>query len=85
MKITLYILLLCYIVFIVGTTWVSFKFVVEDGDSFETLKHIYDTSNMNLFGCLLQYISNILFFPVWWVCHIIYAFVNWLIHVGRRD
>lgn len=45
-----------------------------------TPRQIYDESNMNMFGCTIQFLIMLVFNPIFHVVEFIY----WIIHVGRK-
>ena len=46
-----------------------------------TPKEIYETNNMNMFGCTIIWIICFVFDPLFFIAHFIY----WICHVGRKD
>lgn len=73
-------LIICfYILLILG---VGVSSIFRDFDSVAvTPKEIYDSNNMNMFGCVIVFIIGFILNPLYYIAH----FIHWLFHVGRKD
>lgn len=68
----LYILLIVSTMFItLASDWVRFS---------RTPRQIYDTSDLNMFGCVLLWIFSIVTNPIGYLMF----FIHFLFHVGRK-
>ena len=73
-------LIICfYILFILGIG-VSSIFGYFD-DMVVTPKEIYDSNDINMFGCVIVFIICFILNPLFYIAH----FIHWLFHVGRKD
>ena len=68
-----------YILFILGIG-VSSIFEYFD-DMAVTPKEIYDSNDINMFGCVIVFIICFILNPLFYIAH----FIHWLFHVGRKD
>ena len=58
-----------------------------------SLLGLYSETEMNWFGCIVVWIFILLVNPVWWILvrlleyliSIAIKFINWLMHVGRKE
>lgn len=73
-------LIICfYILLILG---IGISSIFEDFDSMAvTPKEIYDSNNINMFGCVIVFIIGFILNPLFYIAH----FIHWLFHVGRKD
>ena len=73
-------LIICfYILLIIGTGVSS---IFEDFDDMAvTPKEIYDSNDINMFGCVIVFIICFILNPLFYIAH----FIHWLFHVGRKD
>lgn len=73
-------LIICfYILLILG---IGISSIFEDFDSMAvTPKEIYDSNNINMFGCVIVFIIGFILNPLFYISH----FIHWLFHVGRKD
>ena len=46
-----------------------------------TPKEIYDSNDINMFGCVIVFIICFILNPLFYIAH----FIHWLFHVGRKD
>lgn len=68
-----------YILLILGTGMSS---IFEDFDGVPvTPKEIYDSNDMNMFGCVIVFIIGFILNPLFYIAH----FIHWLFHIGRKD
>jgi hypothetical protein len=82
----IYILLWGYLSYVVICSIAIFYLKLDGAcPDFQTLSYIYSMTDMNWFGCFLIYLVQIFVFPIWWLCHIVYAFMYWICHVGREE
>ena len=68
-----------YILLILGIG-VSSIFEYFD-DTAVTPKEIYDSNDINMFGCVIVFIICFILNPLFYIAH----FIHWLFHVGRKD
>ena len=45
-----------------------------------TPKEIYDSNDMNMFGCVIVFIICFILNPLFYMAY----FIHWLFHVGRK-
>lgn len=45
---------------------------------------LYEDTDMNMFGCVLDTLFLILLNPIYSIGRMIYCFIYWLCHVGRK-
>lgn len=72
-------LIVCsYILLILGIGLLS---IFGDFDDIAvTPKEIYDSNDMNMFGCVIVFIICFILNPLFYMAH----FIHWLFHVGRK-
>ena len=46
-----------------------------------TPKEIYESNDMNMFGCVIVFMFCFILNPLFYIAHFIY----WIFHVGRKD
>ena len=73
-------LIICfYILLILG---IGVSSIFEDFDDMVvTPKEIYDSNDINMFGCVIVFIICFILNPLFYIAH----FIHWLFHVGRKD
>lgn len=72
------LILAIYIIFIVVMGFVT----IEDYDNIAvTPKQIYECTNLNIFACTLIFIIAFVLDPLFFILH----FIDWLLHVGRKE
>ena len=73
-------LIICfYILLIIG---IGVSSIFEDfHDMAVTPKEIYDSNDINMFGCVIVFIICFILNPLFYIAH----FIHWLFHVGRKD
>ena len=73
-------LIICfYILLILG---IGVSSIFEDFDDIAvTPKEIYDSNDINMFGCVIVFIICFILNPLFYIAH----FIHWLFHVGRKD
>ena len=64
-------------ILVVGVPTILEKF----DDLAVTPKEIYESNDMNMFGCVIVFIICFIFDPLFYIAHFIY----WVFHVGRKD
>lgn len=73
-------LIACFYILSILGTGMSSIFGDFDGMSV-TPKEIYDSNDMNMFGCVIVFIIGFILNPLFYIAH----FIHWLFHVGRKD
>ena len=73
-------LIICfYILLIIG---IGVSSIFEDFDDMAvTPKEIYDSNDINMFGCVIVFIICFILNPLFYIAH----FIHWLFDVGRKD
>ena len=73
-------LIICfYILLIIGIGVLSI--FGDFDDMVVTPKEIYDSNDINMFGCVIVFIICFILNPLFYIAH----FIHWLFHVGRKD
>lgn len=71
-------MLVVYIIWIIGI------FIATIGD-YENIavtpKQVYECTDLNIFACVLVFVIAFVLDPLFFVVH----FIDWLLHVGRKD
>ena len=73
-------LIICFYILLILGIGVSSIFEVFD-DMAVTPKEIYDSNDINMFGCVIVFIICFILNPLFYIAH----FIHWLFHVGRKD
>ena len=73
-------LMICFYILLILGTGVSSIFEDFD-DMVVTPKEIYDSNDINMFGCVIVFIICFILNPLFYIAH----FIHWLFHVGRKD
>ena len=73
-------LIICFYILLILGIGVSSIFEVFD-DIVVTPKEIYDSNDINMFGCVIVFIICFILNPLFYIAH----FIHWLFHVGRKD
>lgn len=61
---------------------IMFFMTFEHYDEYDlTPKEIYDHNDLNMFGCILAWLVMFIFNPLFFIIH----FIDFLLHVGRKD
>ena len=71
------IFLTLYIIFVLFTTVYT---IIDDSDFSKTPRQIYDSTELNIFGCVLLWVFSILVNPISYVLY----FISVIFHVGRK-
>lgn len=72
------LMLVFYIMFII----VMFFATIKDYSNVAvTPKQIYECTDLNIFACTLVFIIAFVIDPLFFVLH----FIDWLLHVGRKE
>ena len=73
-------LIICFYILLILGIGVSSIFGYFD-DMVVTPKEIYDSNDINMFGCVIVFIICFILNPLFYIAH----FIHWLFHVGRKD
>lgn len=73
-------LIICFYILLILGIGVSSIFGDFD-DMAVTPKEIYDSNDINMFGCVIVFIIGFILNPLFYIAH----FIHWLFHVGRKD
>ena len=73
-------LIICFYILLIIGIGVSSIFEYFD-DMAVTPKEIYDSNDINMFGCVIVFIICFILNPLFYIAH----FIHWLFHVGRKD
>lgn len=73
-------LIICFYILLILGIGVSSIFEYFD-DMAVTPKEIYDSNDINMFGCVIVFIICFILNPLFYIAH----FIHWLFHVGRKD
>ena len=61
---------------------VMFLYTLKDFDDLNaTPNDIYETTNLNMFACVLAFIFMLIANPIFYIAKFLY----WIFHVGRKD
>jgi hypothetical protein len=71
-------LILIYIAYLIVVFCMTF---LKKDEYTITPRELYDTSNLNMFGCVLLWFIAFIFNPLFYIA----CFAEWLCHVGRKD
>lgn len=72
-------LIVCFYILLILGIGVSSIFGGFD-DMAVTPKEIYDSNDMNMFGCVIVFIICFILNPLFYMAY----FIHWLFHVGRK-
>lgn len=73
-------LIVCFYILLILGMGVSSMFGDFDGMAV-TPKEIYDSNNINMFGCIIVFMICFILNPLFYIAHFIY----WLFHVERKN
>lgn len=73
-------LIICFYILLILGIGVSSIFGDFD-DMAVTHKEIYDSNDINMFGCVIVFIICFILNPLFYIAH----FIHWLFHVERKD
>ena len=73
-------LIICFYILLILEIGVLSIFEYFD-DMAVTPKEIYDSNDINMFGCVIVFIICFILNPLFYIAH----FIHWLFHVGRKD
>lgn len=72
------VILTFYIIFIIV---IFFATLLDYDNAAVTPKQIYESTNLNIFGCTLIFIVAFVIDPLFFILH----FIDWLLHAGRKE
>lgn len=72
---------LILIVYLIIITYMFMSTIDLSDDIPLTPKQIYDSSEMNMFGCIVVFLFMLVINPLYYIVYFIY----WLFHAGREE
>ena len=73
-------LIVCF--YILYILVVGLQTIFENFDDLAvTPKEIYESNDMNMFGCVIVFMFCFILNPLFYIAH----FIHWIFHVGRKD
>ena len=71
-------ILIFYIIFVIAMFFATIK---DYNNVSVTPRQIYETTYLNVFACILVFVILFAIDPLFFIVH----FIDWLLHVGRKE